>query len=348
MSITRPHRRILFVDVTHPQAYDEQTLNSQPLGGTEASVIRTAGILASRHQVCVAQKARSSIYQASQNLQYLPLEMALETFAADEVVVLRKFPTLKKLRQHYPGAGLYLWLHTYKNAEYALKKPLLQNMGAGIVANSCTHRTHLHQILNQSLAGRMLGFGRAPVPVNHCYNPVPVPVLHKAVRRDINKLIFLSAPNKGLDQVLDAFAAIRRKMPALRLYVANPGYRPNARVAARSGIVPLGALPHQAVMQHVAESLCVFYPQDSFAETFGLIYAEANALGVPVMACDVGAAREILHPDNPLVAAHDYAVQADLLKQWQKQPPVVARRVEFSAAPVARQWQTVFERGATE
>ncbi len=346
MSLTSPQRRILFVDVTHPKAYDEQTLTSQPLGGTEASVIRTAGILASRHQVCVAQKARSSMYQASQNLQYLPLEMALETFAADEVVVLRKFPTLKKLRQHYPGAGLHLWLHTYKNAEYALKKPLLQNLGAGIVANSRTHRRHLDQILNRSLAGKVLGLGRSPVPVSHCYNPVPVPALGTPVQRDINKLIFLSAPNKGLEQVLDAFAAARRKMPALRLYVANPGYRPDARVAARSGIVPLGALPHQAVMRHVAESLCVFYPQDSFAETFGLIYAEANALSVPVMACDVGAAREILHPANPLVAANDYAAQLDLLRQWQKQPPAVARRVEFSAAAVARQWHKVFDRDA--
>ena len=335
-------KKLLFVDLTHPVPYDPESVREQAVGGTEASLMRTAELLAEAHDVCVAQKARKAPWAQHGFLNYQPLAVALKQFEADQVVVLRKFQALKPLRRRYPDAGLHLWLHTYKSHEYALKKPLLQRLGATLVGNSRTHRQHLDTLLNRSLVGKLLGLTGGPVPVRHCYNPIPVPKLTQPLRRDPNKLIFLSAPNKGLDQVVRAFQVVRQSLPDLRLYVANPGYRADAALSQKSGIVPLGALPHKEVMRHLAESLCVFYPQDSFSETFGLIYAEANALGVPVLGCDVGAAREILHPANPLVSANDYPAMVRLLRQWQVKPPMVAYREAFSARNVYRQWQRIF------
>ncbi len=335
-------KKILFVDLTHPKAYDPQRTQQQAVGGTEASLMRTAAILAKEHTVCVAQQARGEPTDFGTSLSYRPLPEALAGFAADEVVVLRKFSALKGLRQRYPQAGLHLWLHTCKKAEFSLKKPVFQSLGVSVVGNSRTHRDHLHRVLNESLTGRLLGLGRQAVPVHFAYNPIPQPKVRTGTSRDPNKLIFLSSPNKGLDQVLQAFRQVRKQLPALRLYVANPGYRPHADTAQESGVVSLGALPHAELMQHLAESLCLFYPQDSFAETFGLVYAEANALGVPVLACDVGAAREIVHPANPLVVANDYAGMVNLIRDWQQQPPAVAYRDIFSEAAVQRQWDSIF------
>jgi len=336
-------QKILFVDVTSPLAYDPASGNKQAVGGTESSVMRTAELLSLEYDVCVAQQARTNHLVLGENLAYRPLAEALSHFEADEIILLRKFSVLKTLRRQFPRAGLCLWLHTYKSSEYVLKKPFLQKLKVTLVGNSRTHQTHLDAILNQTVAARLLGFGREKVPVRYCYNPIPEPAVKQPARRDPHKLIFLSSPNKGLDQVLEAFQRVRQHVPGLRLCVANPGYRPNAQVANQAGVEALGALPHAQVMRQVAESLCVFYPQDTFAETFGLIYAEANALGVPVLGCDVGAAREILHPANPLVKAGDYPSMVDLIRQWQKQPPAVNYRSEFSPENVFRQWQALFQ-----
>ncbi len=54
-------------------------------------------------------------------------------------------------------------------------------------------------------------------------------------------------------------------------------------------------------MQHIRESLCVFYPQTQRCETFGLVYAESNAVGTPVLAHDFGAAREVLSSPDQLI-----------------------------------------------
>ncbi len=192
--------------------------------------------------------------------------------------------------------------------------------------------------MNRGIFGRTYNLFKPKISIKTCYNPIPVELANYAPQhRDINKLLFLSAPNKGLDQVLKTFQQINRQLKDLQLYIANPGYRDN-RLEELAHVHYLGALPAEQVKQHLATSLCVFYPQNSFAETFGLIYAEANALGTPVMAHDIGAAREILHPNNVLINAEDNYQITKTLAEWQKELPAVSYREEFDEPAVYQQW----------
>ena len=332
---------IVFVDVTHPKAYDFSTLEQQALGGTEASVLRTAEILSKQHQVSIYQKSRSQADEAC-GVSFLNQQQWDQIETADVIIVLRHFKTVQTLHQRFPQSRIFLWIHTYKNTEYALKKLLIAKNSFSIICNSQTHAEHTHQILNRSWLGRLLSLFRGTVPVHFCYNPIPQ-IAHQSAVRDQHKLLFLSSPNKGLSQVLLCFYWLYDQDSSLRLYIANPGYRSDAEISKHPGISVLGHLPHDQVIQHLATSLCLFYPQDVFAETFGLIYAEANAVGTPVIAHDIGSAREILHTNNTLLDAHDYPHILQTIQKWQKALPKVEYNTAFSSAPIRTQWENLFD-----
>jgi glycosyltransferase involved in cell wall biosynthesis len=144
------------------------------------------------------------------------------------------------------------------------------------------------------------GRREAPLPIHTIYNPVCVDGVHRAVTFDPDKLVYFSSPNKGLDLALDVFAYLRRSWPRLRLSIGNPGYKTERR-SARRGIEWLGALPHTEMLHAAADAYAVFHPNFVIPETFGLVLAEANALGVPVLTHDCGAAREILSDERQLL-----------------------------------------------
>jgi len=329
---------ILWCDSSHPTAYDFNTLKQQAIGGTESSLLRLAGLFASNnHQVTIYQQARQQS-QHQNGVSYIGPQQIHQLENIDAIVVLRKDKQLKIWQQRFPKAHTYLWLHTYKKWEFVFKRFFRHNHKTTIIGNSKTHASHLKQQLHEHKLGRFLSaIGVPNIHVEYAYNPVPKPELHVPVTRNPNKLIFISAPNKGLEEVLNHFQAIKAAMPDMQLYIANPGYRDQADIQ-QAGVQILGALPQAELWQHVAESLCVFYPQTSFAETFGLIYAEANALGTPVLAHDIGAAREILHPDNPLIDSHNDKLVIKTLQQWQDKLPALQYRDDFADKAIYQQW----------
>ncbi len=346
---------ILFADTSHPKPYDFNDLAAQAMGGTESSLLRTAKILNDHgHQVTIFQQQRDqnlkqhNIHFIGPNDLKQPKSSQQDTNhthkqQTDHVVVLRKFPQLINLKQHFPQAQFHLWIHTYKNWEYVLKRSIRFKPAWQLITNSHTHAKHCDKLLNKGLLGRIYNIFKPKINIKTCYNPIPVELTHyQPQKRDINKLLFLSAPNKGLNQVLKTFQQINRHLKDLQLFIANPGYRED-QPKKIPNVHYLGALPAEQVKHHIATSLCVFYPQNSFAETFGLIYAEANALGTPVMAHEIGAAHEILHPNNGLINAEDnYQITKTLVK-WQKQLPAVSYRAEFDERAIYQQWAEALE-----
>ncbi len=329
---------ILFADTTHPKPYDFDDLVTQAMGGTESSLLRTAKILSSRnHQVTLFQQHRTAT-KKQHNILFIGPGEITPSLMPDHVVILRKFPQLTQFKQHFPDAKYHLWIHTYKNWEYVLKRSIRFKPAWQLITNSHTHAKHCSDILNQGIFGRIYNLFKSKISIKTCYNPIPAELAEFPTQtRDHNKLLFLSAPNKGLAQVLKTFQQINQHLKDLQLYIANPGYRQD-HPKDIPNVHYLGALPAAEVKHHIATSLCVFYPQNSFAETFGLIYAEANALGTPVMAHDIGAAREILHPNNALIDAEDNYQITKTLAQWQRQLPAVSYRSEFDDPAIYQQW----------
>lgn len=329
---------ILWCDSSHPTAYNFNNLKEQAIGGTESSLLRLAGLFATKgHHVTVFQQARQQD-QLQNQVNFIGPQHIERLQQIDLIVVLRKDQQLKTWQQRFPKARIFLWLHTTKKWEFVFKRLLKPIQQTTLIGNSITHANHLNQQLHQNIFARLLtAVGIPNLQVEHGYNPVPKPELHTPVIRKSNKLIFLSAPNKGLEEVLSHFQQVKAAMPDMQLYIANPGYRKAAEID-QAGVHILGALPQANLWQHVAESLCVFYPQTTFAETFGLIYAEANALGTPVLAHDIGAAKEILHPNNPLINCHNNELVIKTLQQWQEKLPTVKYRDEFANQAIYQQW----------
>lgn len=337
--------KITFVDAKCPSPYDSEVLRTRGLGGTEATVIRIAQALAQEHDITVVQHNRTQPSIEGPRLRFLPPDSLLDAVRdARHVVLIQKTRLLRRIARH-SSARLWVWLHNYFDDEVRFAWPDYLAYRIGIICVSRTHARHTREYLRRFPLNRALGGRMGRGGVLHQYNPLAEACTAPArVRRDPHKLISLSSPHKGLDQIVDAFRWVHAADPRMKLYVANPGYLGcNASLLDAPGIVRLGSLPQAALLAHVREALCVFYPQRKQAETFGLVYAEANAVGTPVLAHDFGSAREILAASNPpLDTSHSAQVTATVRRWSSEGGPVVGADPRFLLDTVAAGWEAFF------
>jgi len=318
---------ILFYDPLCRAPYDTRTLTAQAMGGTEATLVRVADALGAY----VIQHNRREDWQRYRAPQPLA--------GITHVIVNRDSRALAQVRQRYPGARVYLWLHdrlhpgTRRARWLASTAGMLRQCGVTCVCVSDWQRA--------GVAATLAALGLAErVPAVRIYNPIDDALAPDGTALDPRKLVFFSSPNKGLNFTLDAFAHLRRRMPDLRLLVGNPGYK-RARGALPAGVESLGALPQARMHAEVRGALCTFFPNFVIPETFGLVFAESHALGTPVLTHDCGAAAEIVaDPEQVLPlsrACRLYEAGAALLPQpWRRASAWLAARAGLFDAYAAR------------
>ena len=284
---------ILFFDPACQHPYDTRTLREQALGGTEATVTRIADAL----EACVVQHNRTEAYGRYRPPERLP--------GIKCVVVNRDSRALPAVRALYPDARVYLWLHDQlrpgsRRARWlGSTSALLRELSVTVLCVSDTQRRGVEATL------RLLRL-EDRVRAYTIYNPVDDTLAPDGSPVDERKLVFFSSPNKGLKFTLDAFRALRRQMPELRLVVGNPGYKSGA-TARIEGVEYLGPLPQARMLAQVRTALCTFFPNFVIPETFGLVFAESRAVGTPVLTHDCGAALEVLGDPRqvlPVTFAH--------------------------------------------
>lgn len=271
---------ILFFDPVCERPYDSETLRREAMGGTEATVVRVADALGA----LVVQHNR-----ASASGRYLPPR---RDPAITHVVVNRDARALATVRELYPNARMHLWLHdrvrprSKRARRIAADAKILRDLAVRVICVSDTQRHAVEAAL------RWMGVDDR-VCARTIYNPVDDGLRPDGSPVDERKLVFLSSPNKGLKFTLDAFRAVRRALPDMRLLVGNPGYKPGD-VARLDGVEYLGPQPQQRIHAEVRTALCTFFPNFVIPETFGLVFAESKALGTPVLTHECGAALEVL------------------------------------------------------
>jgi glycosyltransferase involved in cell wall biosynthesis len=271
---------ILFFDPTCGRPYDTETLRREAMGGSEATLVRVADALGA----LVVQHNRT---EASG--RYLPPR---SDGAVAHVIVNRDSRALRRVRELYPNARVHLWLHdrvrprSKRARRIAADARVLRDLAVNVICVSDTQRHSVEAAL------RWMGVSDR-VPARTIYNPVDDELQPDGSPIDDRKLVFLSSPNKGLKFTLDAFRAVRRAMPDMRLVVGNPGYKAG-RLARLEGVEYLGPQPQQRIHAEVRTALCTFFPNFVIPETFGLVFAESRALGTPVLTHDCGAALEVL------------------------------------------------------
>ena len=342
------YQPILIVDPDCPKPYSDQSLEKEPLGGTEATVVRVAvGLAARGYQVLVAQGARQEAFIGMSGVHFIPLnweELPLVAVAPGAVLLLNTPKLLNRLRRFWPNARLFLWIHCFpgKRRRKILNKCAVASK-ACLVAVSQTLADSLRDYLEQyPNYGRHKPAKGKRAALAVVYNPVDDALMPNDAAVNQNKLVFFSSPHKGLEQVLQAFSRAKEEFPALKLYIANPGYWPMPPNIESEDVVVLGALKHQEVMQHVREAFCVFYPQSRFEETFGLVFAEANAVGTPVITHPLGAAPELLTNKQQLVDVTDAAKVVERLRKWYKEGrPAVKLPEKFRLNAVLNSWENL-------
>ncbi|MBV8605266.1 MAG: glycosyltransferase family 4 protein [Pelomonas sp.] len=341
--------KLVFVDPKCPSPYDVEVLAQRGLGGTEATVVRVSLALAAHADVSVVQHNRVEVHEQGPRLRFLPwAALGAESARADHVVFVQRAQDLAELKLK-AGAQCWIWLHNFAGEEvpFYWRDHWLHRLG--VICVSRTHALRTREFLHATAARRVAEPWVLRGGLSFVHNPLQPGLARDATRVDPDKLVFFSSPHKGLEQVIERFDKVYRALPSLRLYVADPGYfrRFDTGLLAHPGIVRLGTLPQAEVIEHVREALCVFYPQTKRPETFGLVYAEANAVGTPVLAHDFGAAREVLHPDNPPIDVRDDAAVLALLREWRGGGrPQLAADPRFALGQVAAQWLRLFENPA--
>ena len=284
---------VVFFDPMCPTPYSARTLRESALGGTEATVTRIAEEL----DAIVVQHNRTDC-----DGRYRPPEVLPDV---EHVIVLRESRALRAVRKLYPRARYYLWVHdrigpgSKRGRRLVANARLLSDLEVTIICVSDFQRRNVEAALRNVA-------NRERIRTRTIYNPVDDALRPNGAPVDPSKLIFFSSPNKGLAYTLNAFQALRRRMPDLRLQVANPGYKRCCPVDI-DGVEWLGPLPHERILMEVRTALCTFCPNFVIPETFGLVLAESKAVGTPVLTHACGAAEEVLADPRqtlPVTLAH--------------------------------------------
>lgn len=289
---------ILFTDPVAYKPYTCETLRTAALGGSEASLLRVARALA-------ASGCDVSVYnhiddqREAETIDGIRHVGMNSPFPTPDVVInfrtCREMPVWESL---YPNARHLMWTQDVGTADTILD---------GVEGREIICLTQWHKKQFEDACAQL---GVKPKAVHQIYNPVEVDA--EKHEKLMHRVGFFSSPHKGLSQVVKVLTDINqsRKEP-LHLVIANPGYIPDASHSG-ANIINLGQLKHSEVMAELSKCQLLFYPQTVFPETMGIVLAEANAMGVPVLAHDMGAASEVVSYGHVLDCTDSAAVQRSL------------------------------------
>jgi phosphatidylinositol alpha-mannosyltransferase len=157
----------------------------------------------------------------------------------------------------------------------------------------------------------------------------------------------IDEPRKGLAVLLRAFEILAPRRPGLRLLIAGRGdaaqWRQKLPEDIRGRAVFLGETTEEEKIRFL-HSVDVFCSPNTGGESFGIVTAEAMAAGLPIVASDIDAFREVLRDGRAgaLFAVGDPAGLARAAGELLDDP---ARRAELSVAALdavaAYDWEVV-------
>jgi glycosyltransferase involved in cell wall biosynthesis len=201
--------------------------------------------------------------------------------------------------------------------------------------------------ISEYVRGTFLRAGYSPAKTHTVLNAIDVKAWDphtdgSAVRQELS--ISPSSPvvtciarvfrEKGQEELLAGFSILRREIPDARLLIVGQDYPPGThyseelkRMAREHGVAD--AVHFLGQRRDIAAILAAtdVFAMPSFEEPFGLVYAEAMAMGRPVVALDEGGAPEVVEHEKSgfLCARGDVTALAHRLRQLIAEPGLRAR-----------------------
>ena len=329
--------RILFVDEVTGRSYDGNTLETKPQGGTESTVTRIAeGLVRRGHRVCMAQRGRAD--RAIVNGVEVTPFTDIGDFVPTHVVCVWSARRLDEISERWPRARGFLY---YQDVPVAAEpfvtdtEALIGNNGTAILVSAWQREQWINCM-------RAFGYAGDENRVVYIYNAIPDDLQPDATPVDPDKFIYFSIPDKGLRETLDLFSRFPHypQLRDVRLYVASPGYREMGFELPTDRVVYLGKLPWPDVIQEVRSSFMVLDCNVRRPETFGLVHAEADAVGTPWIGGYLGANKEVRdHPDE-LMDLSDPDTVIQRIIDWKENGRLQVRgREEFRLSNVLDEWE---------
>lgn len=328
---------ILFVDPVCPLPYDGNTLESRPQGGTESTVTRVAEALAQRgHRVRIAQHNRTE----PAHINGVEHTHQFSDFEPDHVVLLRTCGMMDQICGRWPGARPYAWYHDQPHKEPVIQldaERLIRHRGTAILVSDWHVQRWVDCLQWAELAPDAMRVARV-------YNPIPDHLRPDDTPVDPNKFVFFSIPDKGLRETVDFFNRFQHhpQLRDARLYVASPGYRKVHVEIASDRVVQLGSLTWKRVIEELRSAFMLLDYNMRVPEAFGLLHAEADAVGTPWIGTSMGANPEVCsHPDEMMDLRDPDAVLARIL-HWREHGRLQVRgREEFRTSAVTDAWEAL-------
>ena len=327
---------ILFIDNVCDAPYDLRKLETKALGGTEATIIRVAEGLSKKVPVVVIQHNR---IRASNSMNVTYGCFAPDPFQSSwqSIIVMRNASVALDARNRCKTAPIWLWLHDLFSSGYIQFIKRLVDADIGIITVSDYQTNLLLDICKYD------PYLPSLPKIKRIYNPIDDNLKPDDTPIDINKLLFVSSPIKGLDYTIEAFRKIQKVHPQFHLYLSNPGYsvaHEKMTQIESPNITYLGPLVHSENLKQMRSALCLFYLNHVLPETFGLTFAEANAIGTPVLTHPFGSAPEVLSDKKQLVNTHDIEAVTNRLLEWRDGNRIkVTCKDDFRLSTVIKQWE---------
>ena len=323
---------ILFYDPSSPRGYDHESLLNDSLGGTEGTVLRIAEKLSENHTIVVSERTKTTI-SISKKVQYIPYSPFLLKMPWHAVIVLRNLDSVIQMREALPNTPVWLWAHDLVDTRFLPYIHKLKKKNIGLITVSEFHKQSLEDL-------RLIDPLIPEFPtIKIIYNPIDDNLKPDDTPVNKTKLLFPSSSYKGLDNTIRVFKMLRESHPDFELVITNPSYH-ETKVAMTDGVHYLGALNHGKNIQEMRSSLAVFQMNHEVPETFGLVFAEANAVGTPVLTHPFGAAKEVLTSQDQLINTYDRQAVIQKILDWRfNKRPQVNIPENFRLSHVIEEWE---------
>ena len=270
------------IDFLHAgMPFSGETLRSQPMGGTESSVVQLAEALAKRgHDVSVFNNIGAPGHEFG--VHWRPLADAAGHARGEIGIAVANAKLFNGLsfRSHI------LWLHNPLKSWRQIRRG---NVGPLIT------RRPVFVLLGEYHKSRVPRWfpSRRRQIIHHGVHedffrkePAPAPAPPRA--------IFTSQPYRGLDWLLEIWPDIRRQVPAASFEIFAPKVRQaeaNAKKAAAGGVSFRGSVARPELVRELTTARVQLIP-GHLDETYCLAAAEATAAGVPVVTLGIGSLPE--------------------------------------------------------
>ena len=323
--------RVAILDPNAPRPYTTEAGTLQGLGGTEMTIAAIARGLARAVRLEIHQSARS-VSSCTSGIWFRPYVWKAR-LRAETIVVINSWKAAIACRKANPDARIFLWVHNVPGRHNRRMGEALRTADVTVVCVSASHALALRSFL-----------GRTAPRITHAYNPIPDDLRPLGLSHDPDLLFFASAPHKGLREVFRKFEAVRQAFPSMTLSVADPGYMRWDCGPVPDGVRMVGRQEKARLWELMERSLCLFYPQTTFAETFGIVLAEANAVGCPVLTHGgLGANDEVVSSPEQAIDCSDTAAVVGTIARWRQTRPRVSGRCDFRLSSVIEDWRALLE-----